>query len=191
VVSDGPEQVTVPDLVGSNVDDARDQLEEAGLTADVTREESEREPGTVLRQDPAPNTRADRGSTVRIVVARERSDVAVPDVVGRSESEAAAAIAAAGLEVNVRETDVTRPSQDGVVQRQSPSSGSRLERGRRVTITVGRFSPDLDPDPGDDGGENGGSGSGGTGGSGSGGTGAGGSQGAGDRRTSGSGGSER
>jgi eukaryotic-like serine/threonine-protein kinase len=149
VLSTGPERVTVPTVVGDDVEDARDQLGAAGLTADVSREETDSaDPGIVLRQDPGGGAQAEAGSTVRIVIAEEPDDVEVPDVVGRDESEAVGALSSAGLEVAVDETSVDRPSQDGVVQSQSPGGGQRLERGQRVTIVVGRFEPDLDPDPG-------------------------------------------
>ena len=150
VVSTGPEQVTVPNVVGNDVDEARARLEAAGLKAEVRREEAaDEEPGTVLRQDPGAAQEVESGSEVTLVVAEEPEEVSVPDVRGRSESEAVSALSSVGLEVNVEETAVDRPSQDGVVQRQSPGSGQRLERGRRVTITVGRFEPD--PGTGDDG----------------------------------------
>jgi serine/threonine-protein kinase len=144
VLSSGPEQVAVPDLVGKDIEDARDQLESAGLTADVRREENEdAEPGTVLRQDPAAGGKIDKGGEIKLVVAEEPESVSVPDVRGRSESEAVAALSSVGLEVNVDERDVNRPSQDGVVQKQSPGRGKRLDRGSSVTITVGRFEPDA------------------------------------------------
>lgn len=149
VISSGPEQVQVPDLTGQDVADARETLESAGLTAEVTREESEdEEPGTVLRQTPRAGSTVDAGSAVALVVAEEPEQVQVPDVTGRDATEASSALAAAGLEANVEEVDVDRPSQDGVVQRQTPRPGTRIDRGRRVTITVGSFEPDLDPDPG-------------------------------------------
>ena len=148
VLSSGPEQVTVPNVVGADVDDARDQLEAAGLAAEVRREAADaEEPGTVLRQEPGAGQEVEEGSEVTLVVAEEPEEVDVPDVRGRSESEAVSALSSVGLEANVSEVRVDRPSQDGVVQRQSPGGG-RLERGRRVTITVGRFEPD--PETGDD-----------------------------------------
>jgi serine/threonine-protein kinase len=149
VVSTGPEQVTVPNVVGQDVDEARDRLEAAGLKAEVRREDSsDEDPGTVLRQDPGGQEEVESGSEVTLVVAEEPEEVSVPDVRGRSESEAVSALSSVGLEVNVEETTVDRPSQDGVVQRQAPRAGQRLERGKRVTITVGRFEPD--PGTGDD-----------------------------------------
>ena len=63
VVSEGREQVSVPDVVGKQEDEARSTLEGAGLRADVTEEESEDEdPGTVLRQDPGSGPRWTRAA---------------------------------------------------------------------------------------------------------------------------------
>src|SRR5215212_8998026 len=69
VVSEGREQVGVPDVVGKTEEEARSTLEGAGLRAEVSREESDAEdPGTVLRQDPS-SGRVDKGSAVKVVVA--------------------------------------------------------------------------------------------------------------------------
>jgi len=97
VLSSGPEEVTVPNVVGQDVDEARDQLEAAGLRAEVRREEADdEEPGTVLRQDPGPGEEVASGSEVTLVVAEEPEEVTVPDVRGRSESEAVGSIGTAG-----------------------------------------------------------------------------------------------
>jgi eukaryotic-like serine/threonine-protein kinase len=148
IVSTGPEQVKVPNVVNKDVEDARDELDEAGLSADVEREESEdKEPGTVLRQEPGADTEVDSGSSVTLVVAEEPQQVEVPRVVGRKESEAVAALSSAGLEVNIEEKAVDSPSEEGDVLSQDPAAGRKLDRGRRVTITVGRFDDSqLDPE---------------------------------------------
>jgi serine/threonine-protein kinase len=149
VVSTGPDQVSVPDVVGSSVGEARSELEAAGLAVEVTREETQdADPDTVVGQDPEGGTEVDEGSTVTLTVAEEPERVAVPEVVGLDESRAAERLSGAGLEVDVREQPVERPSEDGRVLDQAPGAGREVERGSRVTITVGRFDPDLDPDPG-------------------------------------------
>jgi serine/threonine-protein kinase len=148
VVSSGPEQVAVPDLRGSDLADARAELADAGLEADVTRQESDKDPGTVLTQSKPPGTRVDKGSTITLTVAKQPKAVPVPDVVGDEESAAVAKIQNAELGVDVRDKQVGSPSQDGKVQSQSPAGGGKLERGKTVTITVGRFNPDLNPEGG-------------------------------------------
>ena len=150
VVSTGPDQVAVPDVVGSALGEARSELEAAGLGVEVAREETqESEPDTVIGQNPEGGAEVDEGSTVTLTVAEEPEEVEVPEVVGLDESQAAERLSGAGLEVNVREEPVERPSDDGRVLDQSPAPGRQVEAGARVTITVGRFDPDLDPDPGD------------------------------------------
>jgi eukaryotic-like serine/threonine-protein kinase len=148
VVSSGPEQVTVPDVVGSTLDDARAELERAGLAVDVAREETgEAEPDTVLSQDPAAATEVEKGSTVTLTVAREIEKVTVPEVVGLDQAQASERLSGAGLTVDVQREPVDRPSDDDKVLSQAPAGGREVERGEEVTITVGRFEPDLDPDP--------------------------------------------
>ncbi|HEV3001130.1 MAG TPA: PASTA domain-containing protein [Solirubrobacteraceae bacterium] len=149
VVSSGPEEVTVPAVEGDSLDAARAELQRVGLEVSVTREETEAAaPDTVIGQDPAAGAEVEKGSTVTLTVAKEVEKVAVPDVTGLDESRAAERLSGAGLEVHVAERPVERPSEDGRVLGQSPSPGGQVERGAQVTITVGRFDPELDPDPG-------------------------------------------
>jgi serine/threonine-protein kinase len=148
VVSSGPEQVSVPDVVGDQEDDARSALEDAGLRADVSEEESQdEEPGTVLRQDPGSGERVAKGSAVKLVVAKAPPEVAVPDVVDQERDEAEQALRDAGFQVRVREETVDTLDQDGIVISQDPGGDEQREKGSRVTIVVGKFEPPLNPEP--------------------------------------------
>ena len=148
VVSSGPEQVEVPDVVGSSQDEARTELEGAGLQAAVSTEETADEAaGTVLRQDPQPGGSVDDGSSVAIVVAEAPPEASVPDVVDQEQAAARAALREAGFDVRVRRESVDTLDQDGIVIDQAPVGGEQLREGSRVTIVVGRFDPPLDPEP--------------------------------------------
>ncbi len=147
VVSQGREKVSVPDVVGKKESEARSTLEGAGLRAEVTEEESEdKDPGTVLRQDPA-SGQLDKGSAVKLVVAKAPPDVDVPDVVDQERDAARQALRDAGFEVRVREETVDTIDQDGIVIDQDPAGGEKLKKGSRVTIVVGKFEPPLNPEP--------------------------------------------
>src|SRR5215210_2278365 len=148
VVSEGREQVSVPDVVGKSEDEARNTLEGAGLRAEVSQEESEaEEPGTVLRQDPASGGKLDKGSAVKVVVAEAPPEVDVPDVIDQERDEARQALRDAGFEVRVRSQTVDTLDQDGVVIAQQPAAGDTRKKGSSVTIVVGKFDPPLDPEP--------------------------------------------
>jgi len=145
-VSEGAEEVTVPGVTGQSQASAQAELSAAGLRADISEEESDEEPGTVIRQSPSEGSAVEKGSAVSIVVARAPRQVTVPAVRGRSQEEAADALAAAGLNVVVVSEPVTEPDQDGVVLSQDPEAGTSVARGTRVTITVG--SATEEPAPG-------------------------------------------
>jgi serine/threonine-protein kinase len=148
VVSSGPEQVEVPDVVGDREDAARSTLEGAGLRAEVTEEEStDQEPGTVLRQQPGAGERVDEGSAVGIVVAKAPPEAEVPDVIDQEQEAASQALRDAGFRVRVRREPVDTLDQDGIVIDQDPPGGDRIRENSRVTLVVGRFDPPLDPDP--------------------------------------------
>jgi len=72
VVSLGPEQVAVPDVVGMTQAAAETAITTAGLTVGtVTEEYSDTVPsGDVISQNPVANTVVDRGSAVNLVVSK-------------------------------------------------------------------------------------------------------------------------
>lgn len=149
VVSSGPQPVTVSDVVGSQVDEARQALADQGLAVDVVEEPSDAaEPGTVLRQDPPAGTEVAPGSTVTLVVAVEIPTVTVPDLFGLTAAEAADDLTAAGLEPRESQRSVTDPALDGVVVDQRPAAGAEVRTGAPVRIFVGRLAGQSEP-PGD------------------------------------------
>ncbi len=147
-VSSGPAQGVVPDVVGKTEDEARSALEGAGFRVTVVqKEDAGAKPGTVLAQSPSDGATAAHGSQVTITVATEPTAVEVPDVVGATQNTATETLSGGGLKVVVKDAPADSPDGDGVVQAQSPDAGAKVDRGSTVTITVGVFDPDLNPDP--------------------------------------------
>ncbi|HEX9681917.1 MAG TPA: Stk1 family PASTA domain-containing Ser/Thr kinase [Acidimicrobiales bacterium] len=71
IVSSGPEQVAVPNVVGDDEATARTKLESAGFVVAVDEQSSgPSDDGKVLSQNPAGGSTAAKGSTVTIVVGR-------------------------------------------------------------------------------------------------------------------------
>ncbi|GAA4694372.1 PASTA domain-containing protein [Nocardioides nanhaiensis] len=68
VVSQGPELLPVPSVVGFGVEAARQTLQEAGFEVEIERDDDFISIGFVLRMDPGAGAEAPRGSTVTIVV---------------------------------------------------------------------------------------------------------------------------
>ena len=145
VVSSGPEQVAVPDVTGKTYDEASSTLQAAGLKVTRTDRESDQDPGTVLAQNPKGGVQVATGSTVALVVAKAPSTVDVPDVTGEDVATAVRKLSSEGFEINQQTRDVNSPEGDGVVIEQDPAKG-KAKKGSSVTIIVGKFNPNLNPE---------------------------------------------
>ena len=142
VVSAGPEQVEVPDVVGLSQQTAIDRVQQEGLLVDTEPVDSDQAAGTVISTDPAGGTLVDVGSTV--VLSVSTGEVEVPDVVGDSEASATATLENEGFNVTpvYEETDQARA---GTVIDQSPSGGTFARLGTTVVLTIAEAPPEPTP----------------------------------------------
>ena len=139
LVSNGPEQVSVPDVTGLSQGSAESEIQNAGLRTAVQEEESDEPEGNVISQDPAGGVRVNRGVTVTIAVSTGRPQASVPNVVGLSARDAGAQLGNAGLTPATREQPTNDPDEDGVVIDQRPGAGSEVDEGAQVLIIIGVF----------------------------------------------------
>jgi serine/threonine-protein kinase len=136
VVSRGQEQVEVPDVLDQSLDSATAELQGAGLAVgDVSESESSSiSPGNVISQSPDPGARADRGSTVDLVIASEPQGTDVPDVTGLDAADARSKLESVGFSVTSSGVESSEP--EGTVLDQTPSGGTTADLGTNVTIIV-------------------------------------------------------
>ena len=137
LVSQGPERISVPDVIGLSRSSADSRLRGEGLGVGVREEESEEPEGTVIAQDPAGGSSVEQGTTVTITVSTGIPQASVPNVVSLGAADAATQIGNAGLVPVQREQTVTNPDEDGVVIDQRPGAGTTLDQGDEVVIIIG------------------------------------------------------
>jgi serine/threonine-protein kinase len=129
------QQVEVPEVRGllANVATKRlkhDQL----LVRSKQRFSGSVDPGRAIATRPAAGEEVACNDTVTLLVSQGANLVTVPSVVGLEESEAEARLEDRGLIVNVDTRNADEP--EGQVIDQDPGPGSRVKRGRTVTVTV-------------------------------------------------------
>lgn len=146
-VSSGPPQTTIPDVTGQSRAAAEATLSDAGLKVGAVAQQSssEQTPGTVLAQSPEGGTSSPRGATVELTIAEAPKEVAVPDIVGQNEAQAAATLGRAGFTPKTSTQITTEASQVGLVLAQTPSAGHKARKGATVTIAVGTLGPQTTP----------------------------------------------
>lgn len=138
VVSLGPPQTIVPNVVGQSQATAETNIVAASLAVgSVTSQYDAGVPaGNVISQSPSGGVTVDEGSSVDLVVSLGAPQTTVPNVVGQPQATAEANILAADLVVGTVTTqnDETVPSGDVISQ--SPSGGAAVNTGTAVDLVV-------------------------------------------------------
>ena len=132
----GGSLVTVGDYIGQQESEARIRIEERGLKVDISTETNDQVPlGEVFAQDPDPETKIEKGETVRLRVSGGKGEVRVPDVANETLDDAQSRLADAGFQFRVIQE--TSDSVDaGKVIRTDPAAGALAERGSEVKLYI-------------------------------------------------------
>ncbi len=144
-----PDDVAVPSVVGSSLQEARDAIEGAGLNVgNQTASNSDRPEGEVLETEPAGGEAVPPGTTVNIVYSNGTQTVEVPDLIGATQEQAEAQLERLGLVPDV----VTEPADqpEGTVFRQVPEPGEEVDEGETVIISVAERPDEPTDEPTDD-----------------------------------------
>lgn len=130
------EKVTMPDVKGMNVDDARNTLTGLGILTEVVYEESDSvAEGVVISTDVSVGAQIEKGSTVTLTASAGTQGVEVPNVVGLTFDEANTQLVSKGFLVNKTE-DYSDTIESGRVIAQTPADGNKAPKGSVITVTV-------------------------------------------------------
>ena len=132
----------VPGVVGLQVDDAVTKLQADGFKAEIVRQSNDQASGVVFGQNPAANTDADEGSSVRVLVSNGPSTTTVPNAVGLTQSDARSQLVEAGFTVTTAQVFSEQPS--GEVVAQDPAAGEKVAPGTKVRLNVSKGSGEVD-----------------------------------------------
>ena len=129
--------VVVPGVMGLSEAEARQKVEAAGFdfknagaqpSADVAT-------GSVARQDPQEGTKLAKGKWVSAWLSSGKDKVKVPNVVDKTQVEAAQELGALGLKVVPKE-ETNKDKPVGTVLRQNPEAGQEVDAGTTVIISI-------------------------------------------------------
>ena len=137
ITSSGKGDVGVPDVTGYTDTAAIAMLADAGFG--YTREyaySSDVPEGTVISQTPEAGSNANAGDAITIVVSQGVETVNVPDLKGKTESEAKKALEALGLTIGTVTETYSDEVAVGQIVSQDVVAGKTVYSGTAVNITV-------------------------------------------------------
>jgi eukaryotic-like serine/threonine-protein kinase len=128
------ETTPTPTLIGKTEDQARRDLEAAGLElGTVNKKPSNRKSGLIIAQNPDPGAPVNVGETVNITISSGKKTVEVPDVTGKQVQEAQAQLEAADFKVQTRQ-DPRSEEDKGTVTTTNPTAGTQVPEGTTITV---------------------------------------------------------
>ena len=137
--SSGNSEITVPDVTGLSLDQAKRKLDRAGLKVGkiTSSNGNSATSGTVVSTSPEAGESVEEGSTVDIKVSGGGSDSDIPNVSNLSAEEAQKKLENAGYKVNITYVPVYSEAADGKV------IGRKTDGAGNVTLQVGKYTADV------------------------------------------------
>jgi len=137
-ISKGKETFNMPDLVGLDLDDAEEIIEDFGLILSSTVYDfSNEQPADIIfDQNPVPGSKVSKSDTVTLYISKgENPQSTVPDVLQMTEEEAIEELKAQGFEIISVYYEESTEEKD-LVFSQTPVAGTLYEKTQEVIIKI-------------------------------------------------------
>ncbi|GGN03761.1 serine/threonine-protein kinase [Actinoplanes campanulatus] len=129
VLSKGKAPITVPNLVGENINNARTILAQRGLQAAEETVESDQPADTVIGQSPKAGTGAEKNTKVTLQVSKGPAQITLPDLTNQPCQQAQATLQGMGFQVQIN------IDPNATVRQQNPPGGTPVPPNSVVQLT--------------------------------------------------------
>ena len=143
IISQGREQLDVPDVRDLSLDNAKAIIVKAGLmVGDVRVEQSDKPSDTVVRQDPEPHQKLPKDGKVSVWLAKppQTATPSMPRVLWLAKSEATKQLVAQNIIVD-RVVPKSSSQPEGTVIKQIPDEGVPVDANTNVELWVSNGVP--------------------------------------------------
>jgi hypothetical protein len=125
----------VPDIGSLLFARAEKILTKAGLEGQLKKESSNDPVGSILRQDPTAGSKVTEGTVVQVTVARAYPEI--PNIVGKTLSQARRILEHAGFDVGDVRKEVSSQPKDTILS-ETPLAGTGALPGRNVNLVIAK-----------------------------------------------------
>ena len=145
-------QVIVPNLIGSSLEKAHQQLmdNELYLQKDGEQFNSNIPAGSIVAQNPLPGTMVKSGKKIKIIISTGTEKIKVPNLVGVPERKAEIILRQSGLILGEKSESYSASFDKGLVVMHDPATDTAVEKGTPVNLLIskgltkhGAFMPDF------------------------------------------------
>lgn len=131
-------KVTVPNIVGMTLNNAKKELEKLGLNIKVTETvESDKEENTILEMNPTGNTEAKKGDTIEVKISGGVAKIKVPDLRDYEINYIKDLLTQKGLDWNITE-QYSENIKSGYLISQYPERDAEVTKGTTIELTISK-----------------------------------------------------
>jgi serine/threonine-protein kinase len=132
----GTNTIAIPSVTGGTEAAAKAAITQQGFVVGTsTAKFDDSKAGTVIGQSPPAGVPAKKGTTISLVVSKGPDLVDVPDITGKTQSDAESALTDAGLTGAASTSEYSKVAAGSVV-RQDPAASTQIKRGSTVTYVI-------------------------------------------------------
>jgi len=136
-------RVKVPNLIGVEIEQAREVLESLHFTIEeITEHNDTYASNIVFAQDPAPETvlesKEGKLPSITLKISKGRETVSMPSLLGMDEDEARETLAAQGLSVSNTINEFNNEYPQSKIYQQEPKPGTEISRDTPITIYISK-----------------------------------------------------
>ncbi|BDT64077.1 serine/threonine protein kinase [Streptococcus parapneumoniae] len=140
ILSRTPATISIPDVAGQTVAEAKETLKKANFEIGEEKSEASEkvEEGRIIRTDPGAGTGRKEGTKINLVVSSGKQSFQISNYVGRKSTDVIAELKQKKVPENLIkiEEEESSESEAGTVLRQSPAAGTTYDLSKASTITL-------------------------------------------------------
>lgn len=131
-------EVVVPNLIGKDLMEAKEILNQQKLNLKVTNQlfNSDYPVNRIISQRPPAGQKKKIDSEIEVIVSKGPSLVRVPNLLGKTKLDAEMLLEEAGLKLGEVIASYVEGTPEGVVIKQLPEENTQIEQGASVSITI-------------------------------------------------------
>ncbi|MBP2639965.1 MAG: prkC [Firmicutes bacterium] len=134
-----PDDVVVANVVGKQVDDAKNVLVSQNLRISISSVYDDKVPvGRVISQSPEAGTQVKEQRTITLIVSKGMEVTNAPDLRGMNRRDAELQLKNSGLALGTVEEQFVAEVPAGMVASQNPKPGSQVNKGSTVAIVISK-----------------------------------------------------
>ncbi len=141
VVSEGKDNVDVPDTVGKKENKAKEMLMEKGFRVSTEEDYSDKyKEGYVMAQTPEGKEKAEYGSKVVLTISKGPKKVSVISVIGRTKEVAKELLADNDLKLGKVTEAYSDKYEVGTIISQDPGKNTKVSAGTKINVVISKGS---------------------------------------------------